>query len=132
MKINKQDILAAVIAFALIVTGVVVSSKKKDMEFSRNNFRSDLKTRNKVARYIVKHKTLQAPDVCKKYSVPVDSAKNTHTCVRYLLGDPYKSTDNKLVYTVLSDEIVLWRKYLVVEFNKDNTEVTNVTLQHFL
>jgi len=128
---NKNNITAALLALSLILLGVFLSAKIREEPFKKDQYHADKKIQHQMSIYLVKRHLIGSKEFCTNYpgtNVFQQSAKN---CTLGLLGQPDKIIGNKFSYELLSDQIILWRKYLIIEFNQDKDEVVSAGIQHF-
>lgn len=134
MKLSKKEVTAFLIAATLVITGVILSSKEYSREFSGTKFKDvgDRKDRHQFARYMINNNILLDKKLCENFANKASLDTDKKACIKYILGEPDIVQDNKFTYIVFSDEIILWRKYLVIQFSKNKNEISSVELNHFL
>lgn len=102
------------IIFALIA---LQSLKQRNANYSEKLwFHTDLKYKYKISRDFIAKNTLKG---MKK------------TAIENMLGKPDTIKDHRYSYTLLADDIILWRKYLVIEFNPKSQRVVKAEIQHW-
>lgn len=126
---NKNAIIGGVLAFSLIWLGVFLSAKKYELEYDYEEFTSDKKIRYLMISYLFKRNLIGNMEFCKKQFLGTVVPKSEKLCVLAFFGTPNKVIGNKFSYELISDEIILWRKYLIIEFN--NEEITSTKIVHF-
>lgn len=84
-----------------------------------------------MVNYLLKRDLIGSEDFCRNYPGDNTFVQSAKRCTISLLGKPNKVVGNKFSYELLSDEIILWRKYLIIEFDFDKDEVTSAKIVHF-
>ena len=132
LRENKNAIIGGVLAFFLIWLGVVASAKHPERIFEKNRFRVDKKYSYQMAKYLVRHKLPGTYEFCR--SAPLGHnryGQSATKCTTDQLGPPDKVAGNKYLYELLNDEIIIWRMYLVIEFDLQKDEVISADIYHF-